>query len=122
MSMDRPEVQFASKELCRWMAQSAELGQMGLKRLGRFFEGHRRPIFDYPFQTAGKIEIYSDTDWAGCTKSRKSTSGGCLMLGSHLLKSWSSTQGLAFLSSGKAEFSGVTKSSRHRAGLPVAAP
>ena len=31
------------------------------------------------------------------------------MLGSHLLKSWSSTQGLVFLFSGEAEFYGVTK-------------
>ena len=31
------------------------------------------------------------------------------MLGSHLLKSWSSTQGLVSLSSGEAEFYGVTK-------------
>ena len=44
VSMDRPEVQFASKELCRWMSQPAELGLTGLKRLGRFFEGqiHQR--------------------------------------------------------------------------------
>ena len=41
VSMDRPEVQFASKELCRWMSQPTELGLTGLKRLGRFFEGHR---------------------------------------------------------------------------------
>ena len=109
VSSDRPDVQFASKELCRWMAHPTELGVAGLKRLGRFFEGHRRLIFEFPFQTAEKIEIYSDTDWAGCVKSRKSTSGGCLMLGSHLLKSWSSTQGLVSLSSGEAEFYGVTK-------------
>ena len=109
VSMDRPEVQFASKELCRWMSQPTELGLAGLKRLGRFFEGHRRLIFEFPFQIARKIETYSDTDWAGCMRSRKSTSGGCLMLGSHLLKSWSSTQGLVSLSSGEAEFYGVTK-------------
>ena len=33
------------------------------------------------------------------------------MLGAHLLKSWSSTQGLVSLSSGEAEFYGVTKAS-----------
>ena len=80
------------------MSQPTELGLMGLKRLGRYFEGHRRLIFEFPFQTAGKIETYSDTDWAGCMKSRKSTSGGCLMLGSPFLKSWSSTQGSVSLS------------------------
>ena len=32
-----------------------------------------------------------------------------MMMGSHLIKSWSSTQGLVSLSSGEAEFYGVTK-------------
>ena len=45
VSKDKPEVQFASKELSWCMAQSTELGLTGLKRLARFFEGHRRPIF-----------------------------------------------------------------------------
>ena len=66
-------------------------------------------VFRYPFQDAESVEVYSDTDWAGCVKTRKSTSGGCLLLGVHLIKSWSSTQGLVSLSSGEAEFYGVTK-------------
>ena len=37
------------------------------------------------------------------------TSGGCLMLGSHLIKSLSSTQSQVALSSGEAEYYGVTK-------------
>ncbi len=55
------------------------------------------------------IDVYSNTDWAGRPKTRKSTSGGCLMLGTHLLKSWSSTQASVSLSSGEAEFYGVLK-------------
>ena len=80
-----------------------------MKRVGRFIEGHRRVIFKYPFQEAEKIDTYSDTDWAGCLRTRKSTSGGLLMLGRHLIKSWSSTQGPVSLSSGEAEFYGVVK-------------
>ena len=53
------------------------------------------------------LECYSDTDWAGCPNTRKSTSAGCLMLGAHLLKSWSSTQPSISLSSGEAEYYGV---------------
>ncbi len=65
----------------------------------------------YPWQTVSRVDTYSDTDWAGCLKTRKSTSGGCLMLGTHLLKSWSSTQTSISLSSGEAEFYGVVKAS-----------
>ena len=111
LASDRPELQFASKECCRWMAAPTELGLGGLKRLGRFVAGHRRLVFLYPWQTASRTDIYSDTDWAGCVKTRKSTSGGCLMLGKHLIKSWSSTQASVSLSSGESEFYGVVKAS-----------
>ena len=57
------------------------------------------------------LECYSDTDWAGGPKTRKSTSGGCLLLGGHLIKSWSSTQPSISLSSGEAEYYGVVKAS-----------
>ncbi len=80
-----------------------------MKRLGRYLEGHMRVVYRYPFQEANAVDVYSDTDWSGCVKTRKSTSGGCLLLGRHLIKSWSSTQGLVSLSSGEAEFYGVTK-------------
>ena len=106
---DRPEIQFSAKEICRWMSAPTELGVAALKRLGRYLVGHQRLVFEYPWQEASGFDIYSDTDWAGCLKTRKSTSGGCLMLGKHLLKSWSATQGLVSLSSGEAEFYGVTK-------------
>ena len=87
------------------------MGQDALKRLARFLLGRRRLVFKYGWQKASKLECYSDTDWAGCPKTRKSTSGGCLMLGGHLLKSWSSTQPSISLSSGEAEYYGVVKAS-----------
>ena len=82
-----------------------------MRRLGRYLEGHHRVVYDYPWQEAESVEVYSDTYWSGCVKTRKSTIGGCLLLGKHLIKSWSSTQGLVSLSSGEAEFYGVTKAS-----------
>ncbi len=91
------------------MASPTETGVQSMNRMGRYLEGHRRVVFEYPFQMAGAVDVYSDTDWSGCVKTRKSTSGGCLMVGRHLIKSWSSTQGLVSLSSGEAEFYGVTK-------------
>ena len=48
--------------------------------------------------------MYTDSDDAGCTKTRKSTSCGALMHGSHLLKFYSSTQHVISLSSGESEF------------------
>ena len=81
ISADRPEMQYAAKEVCRWMSQPSESGTQALKRMGRYLEHHRRLVYQYPFQNAHKLDIYSDTDWAGCVRTRKSTSGGCIMVG-----------------------------------------
>ena len=108
---DRPDIQYCAKEICRWMSAPTNIGQDALKRVARFLLGRRRLVFKYAWQRASVLECYSDTDWAGCPKTRKSTSGGCLMLGGHLLKSWSSTQPSISLSSGEAEYYGVVKAS-----------
>ena len=49
------------------------------------------------------LKVYADVDWAGCRDIRKSTTGGCAMLGEHTLKGWSKTQALVALSSGESE-------------------
>ena len=63
----------------------------------------------YKQQTVDQIDVYTDTDWAGCPKTRKSTSGGAVLLGQHTIKHWASTQASVALSSGEAEFGGVIR-------------
>ncbi len=111
LAADRADCQFAAKEVCRWMAKPTEQSWAALKRLCRYLVGLPRMVYLYRFQLATGVEVYTDTDWAGCPRTRKSTSGGCVMLGSHLVKSWSSTQTSVALSSGEAEFNGVVRGS-----------
>ena len=80
LSADRPDMQHAAKEVCRWMSTPTEAALVALKRIGRYLEGHGRLVYKYVFQEASMIDCYSDTDWAGCPRTRRSTSGGCLML------------------------------------------
>ncbi len=109
MGMDRPETQYAVKECCRQMSQPTERALRALKRLGRFVEGHQRLVLSMPFQEHSPIDVYVDSDYAGCPRTRKSTSGGCTMMGGHLIKSWSSTQKSLSLSSGEAELYAIVK-------------
>ena len=109
LAAGRPDCQFAAKEVCRWMSAPSKLSMEQLKRMVRYLNGRRRLVFCYPFQEAERLECYSDTDWSGCVRTRKSTSGGCLMLGRHVLKTWSSTQPTVSLSSGEAEYYGVVR-------------
>jgi hypothetical protein len=109
LSADRVDCQFAAKEICRWMASPSEASWSALKRLCRYLVGLPRLVFLYRWQEVQAIDIYTDTDWAGCPRTRKSTSGGCVLLGGHTIKTWSSTQVGVSLSSGEAEFNGVVK-------------
>ena len=62
--------------------------------------------FDYQ-KEAEMITTYSDSDWAGCGTTRRSTSGGLLKIGRHPIKSWAEQQKVLALSSAEAETYGI---------------
>ena len=111
LAADRLDCQYAAKEICRHMSSPCKAAWNALKRLCRYLVGLPRMVFKYPWQRADAIEVYTDTDFAGCPRTRKSTSGGCVLVGRHTIKSWSSTQSSVALSSGEAEFNGVVRGS-----------
>jgi hypothetical protein len=88
-----------------------------LKRMGRYLARRPRLVMKYPFQESVEaVDVYGDTDHAGCLRTRKSTSGGCVMVGTHLIKSWASTQPTITLSSGEAELYGVVRAAANGLG------
>jgi len=109
VSADRPDAQYSCKETCRWMSAPTTASWSSLKRLTRYFLGAPRLVYRYPRQKISHLDTYTDTDWAGCARTRKSTSGGLVMLGQHCIKHWSSTQTSVTLSSAEAEFHGLVK-------------
>ena len=88
LSLDRPDIAYATKELATRGMQTLTQGHYnGLKRLARYLGGHRRLVWRYAEQSEqSKLNMFSDSDDGGCLTTRKSTSGGALMHGSHLLK------------------------------------
>jgi len=59
--------------------------------------------------------VYSD--WAGCRKTSRSTSGGTVRLGAHTIMVWSSNQAVVALSSGEAELYALTKGAANILGM-----
>ncbi len=55
------------------------------------------------------FEMINSLNLDGAASCRRSTSGGLIILGSHLIKSWSSTQKVTALSSGEAEYYAIVK-------------
>ena len=75
-------------------------------------------IMRFLFQGEGEeLSGFSDSDWAGCRRTAKSTSGGVIIRGGHCLKSWSSTQKNITLSSGEAELVAAVKLSTEMIGI-----
>ena len=104
MPSDRADLQYSVKELC-W-----DVSLQKLTRVDRYLKAQPRLKIRFEFQDATKhIDIFTDSDWGGCHRTRKSTNGVCAMRGTRSIKTWSSTQGIIALSSGEAEYYGITK-------------
>jgi hypothetical protein len=110
LSSDRPDIQFATKETSRGMANPTEGDWAKLKRLARYIKTVPKIVQWFVWQEMPKdIVCFTDSDWAGCRRTRKSTSGGGIRLGNHLLKSWARTQAPIATSSGEAELYAAVK-------------
>ena len=93
LAQDRPDLQFAAKEVSRRMARPTDGDWLLLKRVGRYLLGAPRAVQTFAWQYAPySLDTYVDSDWAGCKASCRSTSGGAVKLGRHALRTWSSTQ------------------------------
>lgn len=88
-----------------------------MKHIDRFLVANPRLMYEYRFQEHCDLDTYVDSDYAGDFVSRKSTSGGCVMRGTHLIKRWSNNQSVIALSSGGAELYGVISGASHTIGL-----
>ena len=110
LALDRPDIQYPVKELCRAMSRPTVGDRRKLKRLGRYLVGRPRVVAKYAYQhRPGQVDGFTDSDWAGCRRTAKSTSGGVIRVGRHFIKSWSSTQKSITLSSGEAELVAAVK-------------
>ena len=118
MAQDRPDMQYAVKEVCRKMSDPDEVGWGRLKRVARYLKDAPRLCYEYRRQRCPiEVTVWTDTDYAGCKETRRSTSGGAVMIGSHCVKSWSVTQPMVALSVGEAEYYGVVKAATEGMGV-----
>jgi hypothetical protein len=117
LAMDRPDISQATKELCRRMSAPRAADLTALLRVARYLVGAGRLVYEFPWQHRPVLSAYTDSDFAGCVATRRSTSGGAVLLGTHLLKHWASTQKKITLSSGEAELGAVVRGFSEALGL-----
>ena len=109
----RPDMAFATKERARALASPTNADMTALRHLVRYY----RTTSDLELRIQPKtrtrvpegepellsVEAYSDSDWAGCRDTRRSTSGGMIYFEGAVLSFWSRTQTTIALSSCEAE-------------------
>ena len=110
MAEHRPDMAFATKEVLRDGSAPGAGSVSRLKRIGRFIKTKPRAILDFEWSDLGStLTATVDADWAGDPKTRCSTSGGVVRLGTSLLKHWTTTQPTPSLSTAESEMKAITK-------------
>ena len=104
LSQDRADITFVLNELCQKMSSPNQQSLAKLKRLARYLKRERQwgQVFEYG-NMAEELTVFTDSDWAGCEETRKSSSAGVLMLEGHTMKANTRKQKVIAKSSAEAE-------------------
>ena len=119
IGQDRSDIQYATRGVCAEMARPTEGGKKKIKRVVRYLLGVEKVVWRMSEWDDGeevKVEVYVDSDWAK-ESSRKSTSGGMLVVGGVGVKHWSRTQATRALSVGEAEYYAITTGCKEGLGM-----
>ncbi|WVZ85135.1 hypothetical protein U9M48_032087 [Paspalum notatum var. saurae] len=79
LTLTRPHLAYAVQQVCLFMHDPCEPHLSLVKRILRYVKGTLSIGLHLGAGTA-----YSDTDWAGCPDSRRSTSSYCVFLGNNM--------------------------------------
>ena len=83
---------------------------MDIKRVARYLRHFPECSYEFVWQSPPRqVTVYTDSDWGGCERTRRSASGGCAMFGKHLFNHWSRTQQSVSLSSCESEINALVK-------------
>ena len=122
ISQDRPDLSFSAKELSQTMARPRVGDDQGIKRVVRYLHRFPEAAIVYKYQQDPiSISVFTDADWGGCARTRRSTSGGVVLRGSHLLCFWSKTQQCVALSSCESEVNALVKGGTEGLGVKIMA-
>ncbi|KAI3685544.1 hypothetical protein L6452_34792 [Arctium lappa] len=81
----RPEIMYSTCICARYQSEPKESHLIVVKRIFRYLKGTPNLSLWYPKDSGFDLTGYSDSDFAGCKLDRKSTTGGCQLLGGRLL-------------------------------------
>ncbi|GJR92113.1 putative ribonuclease H-like domain-containing protein [Tanacetum coccineum] len=87
LTSSRPDIMFAVCACARFQVNPKSLHLHDVKKIFRYLKGQPKLGFWYPKDSPFDLVAYTDSDYAGASLDRKSTTGGCQFLGCRLI-SW----------------------------------
>ncbi|GJU09225.1 putative ribonuclease H-like domain-containing protein [Tanacetum coccineum] len=87
LTASRPDIMFAVSACSRNQVTPTTSNLEAVKKIFKYLKGQPKLGLWYPKKSPFVLEAYSDNDYAGANKDRKSTTGGCQFLGRRLI-SW----------------------------------
>ncbi|XP_019434862.1 PREDICTED: uncharacterized protein LOC109341415 [Lupinus angustifolius] len=85
----RPDICFSISQLAQFMAIPTHTHHTTALRVLRYLKGSPALGLFFPCNSSVQIKAYTDSDWASCPDTRRSTSGYCIYLDKSLI-SWKS--------------------------------
>ncbi|GJT63032.1 hypothetical protein Tco_1006565 [Tanacetum coccineum] len=87
LTASRPDIMFAVCACARFYVTPKTSHLLAVKRIFRYLKGKPTLGLWYSRDSPFELVAYTDSDYAGATQDRKSTTGGCQFLGNRLI-SW----------------------------------
>ena len=107
----RPDMSFAVNTLSQFMVEPKRVHWKDAKHILRYLVGTVDYGLDYKRSRGVDLVGFTDSNWAGSTSDRKSTSSCCFRLGSTVVSWFSQKQKSVALSSAKIEYMAASEAS-----------
>ncbi|GJU54351.1 putative ribonuclease H-like domain-containing protein [Tanacetum coccineum] len=104
LTASRPDIMFAVSACSRNQVTPTTSNLEAVKKIFKYLKGQSKLGLWYPRESPFELEAYSDSDYAGANKDRKSTTGGCQFLGRRLISWQCKKQTIVATSSTEAEY------------------
>jgi hypothetical protein len=104
LTASRPDIMYSTCLCARYQSDPKESHLTAVKRIFRYLKGTPNLGLWYPKDSGFDLIGYSDSDFAGCKLDRKSTTGGCQLLGGKLVSWTSKKQNSVSTSTAEAEY------------------
>ncbi|GJU01359.1 putative ribonuclease H-like domain-containing protein [Tanacetum coccineum] len=104
LTASRPDIMFAVCACARFQVTPKTSHLLAVKRIFRYLKGKPTLGLWYSRDSPFELVAYTDSDYAGATQDRKSTTGGCQFLGNRLISWQCKKQTMVATSTTEAEY------------------